>query len=53
MFFTFHFSLFASYAQDDKGTMFNPVDHAVVSQTIAPMPARQVWAMWVWLLIRM
>ena len=35
--FTFHFSLLTSYAQeDDKQTMFNPVEHAVVSQTIAP-----------------
>ena len=25
-----------AYAQDDKGMMFNPVEHAVVSQTIAP-----------------
>ena len=24
------------YAQDDKTTMFNPVEHAVISQTIAP-----------------
>ena len=23
-------------AQDDKGIMFNPVEHAVISQTIAP-----------------
>ena len=37
MLFTFHFSLLTSYAQeDDKQTMFNPVEHAVVSQTIAP-----------------
>jgi hypothetical protein len=35
--FTFHFSLFTSLAQDDdKVTMFNPVEHAVISQTIAP-----------------
>ena len=37
MLFTFHFPLLTSYAQeDDKQTMFNPVEHAVVSQTIAP-----------------
>ena len=35
--FTFHFSLLTSSAQDDdKVTMFNPVEHAVISQTIAP-----------------
>jgi len=35
--FTFHFSLLTSSAQDDdKLTMFNPVEHAVISQTIAP-----------------
>ena len=35
--FTFHSSLFATFAQDDdKTTMFNPVEHAVISQTIAP-----------------
>ena len=35
--FVFHFSLFTSSAQDDdKVTMFNPVEHAVISQTIAP-----------------
>ena len=35
--FTFHFSLFTSLAQDDdKVTMFSPVEHAVISQTIAP-----------------
>ena len=35
--FTFHFSLLTSSAQDDdKMTMFNPVEHAVISQTIAP-----------------
>ena len=35
--FTIHCSLFTSSAQDDdKATMFNPVEHAVVSQTIAP-----------------
>ena len=36
--FILHFSFFmnVALAQDDKSTMFNPVDHAVVSQTIAP-----------------
>ena len=35
--FTFHFSLLTSSAQDDDGQMmFNPVEHAVISQTIAP-----------------
>jgi hypothetical protein len=34
--FAFHFSLLTSSAQDDKSTMFNPVEHAVISQTIAP-----------------
>ena len=35
--FTFHFSLLTSFAQDDDGQMmFNPVEHAVISQTIAP-----------------
>ena len=35
--FTIHCSLFTSSAQDDdKSTMFNPVEHAVISQTIAP-----------------
>jgi hypothetical protein len=35
--FTIHCSLFTSSAQDDdKISMFNPVEHAVVSQTIAP-----------------
>ncbi len=35
--FTIHCSLFTSSAQDDdKTSMFNPVEHAVVSQTIAP-----------------
>ena len=34
--FTFYFSLLTSSAQDDKSTMFNPVEHAVISQTIAP-----------------
>jgi len=37
MLFTFHFSLLTSFAQDDDGQMmFNPVEHAVISQTIAP-----------------
>ena len=34
--FTFYFSLLTSSAQGDKSTMFNPVEHAVISQTIAP-----------------
>ena len=35
--FTIHYSLFTATAQDDdKTTMFNPVEHAVISQTIAP-----------------
>ena len=35
--FTIHYSLFTATAQDDdKVTMFNPVEHAVISQTIAP-----------------
>ena len=35
--FTIHCSLLTSSAQDDdKVTMFNPVEHAVISQTIAP-----------------
>ena len=34
--FTIHCSLFTISAQDDKNTMFNPVEHAVISQTIAP-----------------
>ena len=35
--FTFHFSLLTSSAEDDdKVSMFNPVEHAVISQTIAP-----------------
>ena len=34
--FTLHSSLFTTQAQDDKSAMFNPVEHAVVSQTIAP-----------------
>ena len=34
---TYHLSLITSFAQDDdKQTMFNPVEHAVISQTIAP-----------------
>ena len=36
MLFTFYCSLFTSSAQDDKTDMFNPVEHAVVSLTIAP-----------------
>ena len=35
--FTIHYSLVTAIAQDDdKVTMFNPVEHAVISQTIAP-----------------
>ena len=35
--FTIHYSLSTAIAQDDdKTTMFNPVEHAVISQTIAP-----------------
>ncbi len=34
--FTIRCSLFTAMAQDDKNTMFNPVEHAVISQTIAP-----------------
>ena len=35
--FTIHYSLFTASAQDEsKTTMFNPVEHAVISQTIAP-----------------
>ena len=34
--FTFHLSILTSSAQDDKSMMFNPVEHAVISQTIAP-----------------
>ena len=34
--FTFNFSLFTATAQDEKNAMFNPVEHAVISQTIAP-----------------
>ena len=33
--FTFHFSLFTSIAQDSK-SQYHPIDHAVISQTIAP-----------------
>ena len=33
--FIVHHSL-ASMAQDGKNVMFNPVEHAVISQTIAP-----------------
>ena len=34
---TYHLSLITSVAQDDdKTVMFNPVEHAVISQTIAP-----------------
>ena len=32
---TFHFSLFTAMAQDAK-SQFRPIDHAVISQTIAP-----------------
>ncbi len=35
--FTIHYSLFTAQAQDDDAKMmFNPVEHAVISQTIAP-----------------
>ncbi|MBQ6916856.1 MAG: type IX secretion system outer membrane channel protein PorV, partial [Prevotella sp.] len=34
--FTIHYSLFSASAQDEKNAMFNPVEHAVISQTIAP-----------------
>ncbi len=34
--FTFNYSLFTASAQDEKNAMFNPVEHAVISQTIAP-----------------
>ena len=34
--FTFYLSILTSSAQDDKSMMFNPVEHAVISQTIAP-----------------
>ena len=33
--FTFHFSLFTSMAQDSK-SQYRPINHAVISQTIAP-----------------
>jgi hypothetical protein len=36
LFYLFTFLPLIAFAQDDKSTMFNPVDHAVVSQTIAP-----------------
>ena len=36
LFYLFTFLPLIALAQDDKSTMFNPVDHAVVSQTIAP-----------------
>ena len=29
-------ALFSASAQDEKNAMFNPVEHAVISQTIAP-----------------
>ena len=32
----FAFLPLSALAEDDKNTMFNPVEHAVVSQTIAP-----------------
>ena len=31
-----HYSLFTASAQDSKNDMFNPVEHAVISQTSAP-----------------
>ena len=31
-----HYSLFTASAQDEKTVMFNPVEHAVISQNIAP-----------------
>ena len=34
--FTVHCSLFTSAQEDDASMMFNPVEHAVISQTIAP-----------------
>ncbi len=34
--FTIHYSLFISAQEDDASMMFNPVEHAVISQTIAP-----------------
>ena len=30
------FTMAAAAEDDDKSTMFNPVEHAVISQTIAP-----------------
>ena len=36
MLFVLHCFLTPASAQDDKTVMFNPVEHAVVSQTIAP-----------------
>ena len=36
LFHLFTFSPLTASAQDDKGAMFNPVEHAVISQTIAP-----------------
>ena len=36
MIFAIYCSLFTSFAQDEKNVMFNPVEHAVISQTIAP-----------------
>jgi len=35
-FIIYHLSFSVAYAQDDKSMMFNPVEHAVISQTIAP-----------------
>lgn len=35
-FILYHLSFGTAIAQDDKRTMFNPVEHAVISQTIAP-----------------
>ena len=34
--FTIHYSLFIFSQDDDGSMMFNPVEHAVISQTIAP-----------------
>ena len=36
MMFAIHYSLFTSAEGDDVQMMFNPVEHAVISQTIAP-----------------
>ena len=36
MMFAIHYSLFTSAEDDDVQMMFNPVEHAVISQTIAP-----------------